>query len=69
MRIKIPNSPKGLKGTFFSKLFSIEMNDFSVEMLLPSLFFLVESKGKKRKEKPILPLSRNIYQCLKIVIK
>ena len=51
MRIKIPNNPKGLKGTFFSKLFSVEMNNFSVEMLLPSLFFLVESKGKKRKRK------------------
>lgn len=51
MRIKIPNNPKGLKGTFFSKLFSVEMNNFLVEMLLPSLFFLVESKGKKRRRK------------------
>lgn len=51
MRIKIPNTPKGLKGTVFTKLFSVEMNDFSVEMLLPSLFFLVESKGRKRKRK------------------
>lgn len=51
MRIKIPNSPKGLKGTVFTKLFSVEMNDFAVEMLLPSLFFLVESKGRKRKRK------------------
>ncbi len=49
MRIKIPNSPKGLKGTFFSKLFSIEMNNFSIEMMLPSLFFLVESKGHQRR--------------------
>lgn len=48
MRIKIPNNPKGLKGTFFPKLLSIEMNNFSVEMLLPSLFFLVESKGRRR---------------------
>lgn len=51
MRIKIPNSPKGLKGTLFTKLFSVEMNNFSVEMLLPSLFFLIESKGRKRKRK------------------
>jgi hypothetical protein len=51
MRIKIPNTPSGLKGSFFPKLFSIEMNDFSVEMLLPSLFFLVESKGRRRKRR------------------
>lgn len=51
MKIKLPNSPKGLKGTFFPKLFSIEMNDFSVEMLLPALFFLVESKGRRRSKK------------------
>ena len=51
MRIKIPNTLKDLKGTYFSKLFSIEMNDFSVEMLLPSLFFLVESKGRQRKRR------------------
>lgn len=51
MKISIPNSLKGLKGTVFSKLFSIEMNDFSVEMLLPALFFLIESKGKMRKNR------------------
>lgn len=51
MKIKIPKHRKAFKGTFSPKLFSIEMNDFSVEMLLPSLFFLVESNGRKRKRK------------------
>src|SRR5690242_10394805 len=48
MRIRLP---KQYKGTIFPKLFSIEMNDFAVEMLLPGLFFLFESKGYQRKER------------------
>lgn len=48
MKIKLP---KELKGTVFQKLFPVEMNDFSVEMLLPALFFLIEAKGKQRRKK------------------
>lgn len=48
MKIKLP---KELKGTVFQKLFPVEMNDFSIEMLLPALFFLIESTGKKRRKK------------------
>ena len=48
MKIKLP---KQYRGMFFPKLFSIEMNNFAVEMLLPSLFFLTESRGKQRREK------------------
>jgi hypothetical protein len=42
MKIKLPKSLKGLK---FDLLFTIDMNDFDVEMLLPSLFHLVRTKG------------------------
>ena len=48
MKIKLP---KELKGTVFTKLFSIEMNDFSIEMLLPAFFFLIESRGRGRRNK------------------
>jgi len=47
MKIKLP---KELKGTVFQKLFPVEMNNFSVEMLLPALFFLIESRGKQRQQ-------------------
>lgn len=48
MKIRLP---KELKGTVFTKLFSIEMNDFSIEMLLPAFFFLIESRGRGRRNK------------------
>jgi len=48
MKIKLPQE---LIGTVFQKLFPVEMNTFSVEMLLPSLFFLIESKGRQRRKK------------------
>jgi len=47
MKIKLL---KELKGTVFQKLFPVEMNNFSVEMLLPALFFLIESRGKQRQQ-------------------
>ncbi|MBF0233166.1 MAG: hypothetical protein HQK65_09030 [Desulfamplus sp.] len=49
MKVKIPKQYKGAK---FNKLFSIECNDFSIEMLLPAFFFLLESKGKQRLKSP-----------------
>ena len=51
MKIKLPKSLKGLK---FDLLFTIDMNDFDVEMLLPSLFHLVRTKGL-RVGKPMNP--------------
>jgi hypothetical protein len=40
--------PKPMRRTKFDKLFSIEMNDFDVERLLPTLFNLVVSRGRNR---------------------
>ncbi len=51
MKIKLPKPLKGLK---FDLLFTIDMNDFDVEMLLPSLFHLVRTKGL-RVGKPMNP--------------
>ena len=45
MAVKLP---KHLIGVKFDQLFSIEMNNFDVEMLLPALFWLVRSGGKDR---------------------
>jgi hypothetical protein len=51
VRILLPKASKGVK---FDLLFTIDMNDFDVEMLLPSLFHLVRTKGR-RVGKPINP--------------
>ena len=40
--------PKPLRRTKFDKLFSIELNDFDVERLLPTLFNLVVTRGRNR---------------------
>jgi hypothetical protein len=40
--------PKSMRGTQFERLFPIEMNDFDVERLLPSLFYLVVTRGRQR---------------------
>jgi len=40
--------PKAMRGTQFDRLFPIEMNDFDVERLLPSLFYLIVTKGRER---------------------
>jgi hypothetical protein len=42
MKVQIP---KELRGTKFSKVLSIELNDFAIESLLPALFFLVMADG------------------------
>jgi hypothetical protein len=55
MKIILPKASKGLK---FDLVFTVEMNDFDVEMLLPSLFHLVRTKGR-RVGKPADP---NLYQ-------
>ena len=44
MKIILPKASKGLK---FDLVFTVEMNDFDVEMLLPSLFHLVRTKGRR----------------------
>ncbi|HID24776.1 MAG TPA: hypothetical protein EYP14_20580, partial [Planctomycetaceae bacterium] len=40
--------PKASKGWHFARLFTVEMNDFDVERLLPSLFYLVVTRARKR---------------------
>lgn len=40
--------PKASRGFVFQRLFSVEMNSFDVERLLPSLFFLVVTRGRER---------------------
>jgi hypothetical protein len=51
VRILLPKASKGIK---FDLLFTIDVNLFDVEMLLPSLFHLVRTKGR-RVGKPIDP--------------
>lgn len=40
--------PKELRGYHFSRLIEMELNDFDVERVLPSLFFLVITRGCER---------------------
>ena len=42
MKVQVPEK---LRGTKFSKVLSIELNDFDIECLLPGLFFLVIADG------------------------
>lgn len=55
MRILLPKASKGIK---FDLLFTIDMNDFDVEMLLPSLYHLVRTKGRRVGT----PVDPNFYQ-------
>lgn len=45
MKIEIP---KASRGYVFPRLFAVEMNDFDVERLLPSLFHAVVTRGRQR---------------------
>lgn len=40
--------PKPSRGWHFPRLLTVELNDFDVERLLPSLYYLVVTRGKKR---------------------
>jgi len=44
MKIKLPKELKGIK---FDRVTPIDMNDFSVEMLLPALFHMVRTRGRR----------------------
>jgi len=55
VKIILPKASKGLK---FDLVFTVDLNDFDVEMLLPSLFHLVRTKGR-RVGKPVDP---ELYQ-------
>ena len=47
--------PKEIRGYHFPRIFTVEMNDFDIERLLPSLFYLVITSGRGRggrKNKP-----------------
>lgn len=43
--------PKQIRGYGFDRLFAVEMNDFDIERLLPSLFYLVVTGGRERGKK------------------
>jgi hypothetical protein len=45
MKIEIP---KASRGYVFPRLFAVEMNDFDVERLLPSLFHTIVTRGRQR---------------------
>jgi len=45
-----------MRGYHFNRLFSVEMNDFEVEGLLPVIFYMIRSRGKQRGK------SRNLIQ-------
>lgn len=40
--------PKEIRGYHFPRIFTVEMNDFDIERLLPSLFYLVITSGHGR---------------------
>ena len=45
LRVELPKSSKGV---VFPQLFTAEMNNFDVEELLPSLFFLIVARGRRK---------------------
>lgn len=61
MKIELPKNYKGMQ---FEKLFSIYFGSFSIEMLLPAFFFLVESKGRHRLK---MPNAENIDQYISVL--
>lgn len=53
--------PKASRGFVFDRLFKVEMNDFDVERLLPSLFYLVVTRGRLRGSRGNDPKSYERY--------
>lgn len=49
MRIVLP---KASRGYHYDRLFLVEMNDFDVERLLPSFFYLIVTRGRPRSKQP-----------------
>ena len=43
MKVKLP---KELRGVKFSPVFTVEMNDFDIDLFLPSLFYTILSEGR-----------------------
>lgn len=58
--------PKDCRGYSFDRLFSAEMNDFDVERLLPSLFYLIITGGKQHSSRTNNPTEYNKYLDLLI---
>lgn len=54
--------PKPSRGLLFDRLLPIEMNEFDVDRLLPSLFYLVVTNGSQRKDRvnPATELDRYV---------
>src|SRR5947207_15147327 len=44
--------PTESRGYVYDRIFSVEMNDFDIGRLLPSLFYLVVTRGRQRGGKP-----------------
>jgi hypothetical protein len=53
--------PKESRGYVFDRLFSIEMNDFDIARLLPSLFYLAVTRGRQRAARTNDPEAFNLY--------
>jgi hypothetical protein len=53
--------PKDMRGVSFPKLLSIELNDFDIDLFLPSLFFKVLGEGRARAPKKNDPTTIRLY--------
>lgn len=49
MKIRLP---KDLRGVQFSRVLSIELNDFDIDLFLPALFFKILAEGRNRAGRP-----------------
>jgi hypothetical protein len=46
VKIKLPKEPKDMKGIKYPRICTIDMNDFDIDLFLPSLFFTILSEGR-----------------------
>lgn len=53
--------PKESRGYVYYRIFTVEMNNFDVERLLPSLFYLIVTKGRQRAKIPNDPTAFDTY--------
>ncbi|HNJ43816.1 MAG TPA: hypothetical protein PKZ53_25265, partial [Acidobacteriota bacterium] len=53
--------PKESRGYVYYRIFTVEMNNFDVERLLPALFYLIVTKGRQRAKIPNDPTAFDVY--------
>ncbi len=58
MRIRLP---KDLRGVLFPKVSTVELNDFDIDLFLPSLFFQILASGKGRARRTNDPKAIGLY--------